>query len=380
MVGQEMVELVAHRGLHHARGLRAGQPVLGLALEMRVADEQRQDQLGPGHDIVGIEILDPLPLPDELRERAQPLGQGGADALRVRAAVRRRDRVAIVGRRALRPERPGDRPLDRAAARAELLPAAEEIRRRAFAVADLLLQMVGDSARELEHGLGRRVVVDQRRVAPPADLDAREQVRLGPGEPVQPPRPEPRARAEDLDIRHEAELGPAPVGNRAHLLEPGHRLAADELLPEQLLVARDLDHRVGRQRVDDADADAVEPAARLVRLVRKLAARVQRGEDHLQRRLLRELRMRIDGNAAAVVGDGQPVPRVQHHLDPRRMPRDRLVHRIVDDLRREMMQRALVRAADVHAGTAADGFEAFEDFDGGGVVGGGSGGCRREQV
>ena len=39
IVGEIMVEMVAHRGLDEARRLEAGQAVLGLALEMRVADE-----------------------------------------------------------------------------------------------------------------------------------------------------------------------------------------------------------------------------------------------------------------------------------------------------------------------------------------------------
>ena len=113
------------------------------------------------------------------------------------------------------------------------------------ALADLLCEVVGEAAGELEDGGFGDVGRGERGIAAPADLDAREQVRLGPGEPVQPPRPERRARAENLDVRHEAELGPAPVGDSAHLLELGHRLAADKPLPEQLLVARDLDHRVG---------------------------------------------------------------------------------------------------------------------------------------
>ena len=39
VVGEIMVEMVADRGLDEARRLEAGQAVLGLALEMRVADE-----------------------------------------------------------------------------------------------------------------------------------------------------------------------------------------------------------------------------------------------------------------------------------------------------------------------------------------------------
>ena len=42
MVGQEMVEMVAHGIFDQTRGVGAGQAVLGLALELGIADEDRQ--------------------------------------------------------------------------------------------------------------------------------------------------------------------------------------------------------------------------------------------------------------------------------------------------------------------------------------------------
>ena len=47
----------------------------------------------------------------------------------------------------------------------------------------------------------------------------------------------------------------------------------------------------------------MEPTCDLIALSFELAACMKRGEDQLQRRLL-ELRMCVDGNAAAVVGHG----------------------------------------------------------------------------
>ena len=41
---------------------------------------------------------------------------------------------------------------------------------------------------------------------------------------------------------------------------------------------------------------------------------------------------------------------------------------VVEDLGGEVVQRALVGAADVHAGAAADGLEPFEHLDRGGVI------------
>src|SRR3546814_17342440 len=43
IVRQEMVEMVAHGIFGEARGLGARQPVLGLVLELRIADEKRQN-------------------------------------------------------------------------------------------------------------------------------------------------------------------------------------------------------------------------------------------------------------------------------------------------------------------------------------------------
>ena len=51
------------------------------------------------------------------------------------------------------------------------------------------------------------------------------------------------------------------------------------------------------------------------------------------------------------------------HLDPAGMAGDRLVHRVVERLGGEVMQRALVGAADIHAGPAAHRLQPFEDLD-----------------
>jgi hypothetical protein len=67
-------------------------------------------------------------------------------------------------------------------------------------------------------------------------------------------------------------------------------------------VALDRGDELLRQRVDDAGADAVQAAGRLVVAVLELAAGVQHGEDHLERALLR-LRVLVDRDAAAVVAD-----------------------------------------------------------------------------
>lgn len=126
----------------------------------------------------------------------------------------------------------------------------------------------------------------------------------------------------------------------------------------------------------------MEAARGAVGLALELTARVEGGHDDLERRLARIFGVRVDRDTAAVVEDGQAVPGLERDLDTAGVAGDRLVHRIVDDLGGEVVERAGVGAADVHARTAADRLQAFEDLDGGSVVAFGRGGSGRgsEQV
>ena len=88
--------------------------------------------------------------------------------------------------------------------------------------------------------------------------------------------------------------------------------------------------------------------------------------------------MRVDRDAAAVVAHAGRAVGLEPDLDPVGVAGDRLVHRVVEQLGDEVVQRALVGAADEHARTPAHRLEAFEHLDvGGGVVGGRAGGARR---
>ena len=298
--------MVAHRFFDERGRLGARKPVLGLALELRIADEDREHQLAAGHDVLGRDFLGLL-LPDQLAERADALDERVAQPRFVRAAIGGRDGVAIPAVRAVAPQRPRDRAFDATRRAGEILACDEEVARRALARADLFAQVIGKAAGELEHRFGRRVVADQFGRALPANLDAREQIRLRARELVQPRGLEAHLGAEDLLVGDEADHRAAPVGCRADMLDRPERLAARETLAVELAVARDLDDRVRRQRIDDADADAVQTARRRIGLAVELAARVQRGQDHFERRLAGKFRMRIDRDAAAIVDDDQPV-------------------------------------------------------------------------
>ena len=88
--------------------------------------------------------------------------------------------------------------------------------------------------------------------------------------------------------------------------------------------------------------------------------------------------MRIDRDAAAVIGDGQKSVGAQFDLDERGMPGQRFVHGVVDDFGEQMMQRLFVGAADIHAGAAAYRLQSFQHLDvGRGIAGLGAGRPRR---
>ena len=292
----------------------------------------------------------------------------------VRAAVGRRNGVAVGVEEAVGVGGPGDRPL-RAAMRPGLAGAAGEDvgmhqRRAVQRRGEIVLQPF----LEMERRLGRNVgAFDQFLVARPADLDAAEQIGLGARHLEHALGLERGLRPEDLRVGMEAHLGAAAVRRLAGVLQLALRLAALERHLVELLAARDLDlHAVG-QRVRHRHADAVQAARGLVDLGVELAAGMQRAHDHFERRLVLEFRMRIDRNAAAVVGDADEAAGLHLHLDEGRVARQRLVHRVVDHFREQVMQRLLVGAADIHAGPAAHRLEPLQHLD---VLGGVAGFAR----
>src|SRR5271166_527204 len=90
---------------------------------------------------------------------------------------------------------------------------------------------------------------------------------------------------------------------------------------------------------------------------------MQRGQDDFQCTEMLEFRMRVHRDAAAVVAHRQPVVRFQRHLDEAGVASHRLVHRVVQQLRRQMVQRGLVSATDIHAGAAPDRLQPFQNLD-----------------
>src|SRR3546814_12036279 len=86
--------MILHRIFDKPRGFWTGEPVLGLALELRVADKDRQHHLRARADVLGLYAVRLL-LPHQCAEPANPLGQRAPNAGFTRAALRRGHGVAV---------------------------------------------------------------------------------------------------------------------------------------------------------------------------------------------------------------------------------------------------------------------------------------------
>ena len=167
---------------------------------------------------------------------------------------------------------------------------------------------------------------------------------------------------EDLRIGRVSD-GRAGPPRRLSFLDGALRLAAAVALNKCLAVAANLGDQALAQGVDDAGADAVQSAGHLVGVVIKLAAGVERGEDHFERALA-GLGMAVDRDAAAVIGHRHRLAvGVQRHDDPRGVPVHHLVDGVVDDFPEQVVKARLVDAADVHARPAPNGLQALEHRD-----------------
>ena len=220
--------------------------------------------------------------------------------------------------------------------------------------------------------------LQQLGIAAPADFHAAKQIGLRARHLEQPLRLERGFGAENIGVGLEANPGAPAVVDLAEILELAFGMTALERHLVELLLARDLDLEQRGEGVDHGDADAVQAARGLIDLGVELAAGMQRAHDDFERGFLRKFRMRIDRDAAAIVGDGQKSVGAQFHLDERGMPCQGLVHGVVDDFGEQMMQRLFVGAADIHAGAPAYRLQSFQHLDvGRGIAGLGAGRPRR---
>ena len=90
---------------------------------------------------------------------------------------------------------------------------------------------------------------------------------------------------------------------------------------------------------------------------------MQRRHDDFERRARRKFRMHFHWNAAAVVGHRHIAVCRKLDLDAGGMAGDRLIHRVIDDLGEQVVQRIGIGTADIHARAAAYRLEPFEHLD-----------------
>jgi hypothetical protein len=123
------------------------------------------------------------------------------------------------------------------------------------------------------------------------------------------------------------------------------------------------------QGVDDRGADAMQAAGGFVGLAGELAAGVQRGHDDFERGFAGEFRVRVDRDAAPVVATvTEPSARCSTSMRLA-WPATASSMALSKNLGDQVVQRALVGAADIHARPLADRLQPFENLDGRGVVG-----------
>ena len=147
----------------------------------------------------------------------------------------------------------------------------------------------------------------------------------------------------------------------------GGRVALFVRLLPHLAIAPDFQIEPVGKRVDHRNADAVQSARNFVSVAIEFSARVQHGEDDFGGGLLLG-GVHIDGNAAAIVGDGDAVIVVHDDVDLIAVARHRFVDGIVDHFPDEVVQAKLAGRADVHCRALANRFEASENFDRSSVV------------
>jgi len=138
-------------------------------------------------------------------------------------------------------------------------------------------------------------------------------------------------------------------------------------LAVDLAVAADFDLEPLGEGVDDRCADAVEAAGDLVPAAAEFSTCVEDGHDDLEGGGV-HLGVLVDGDAAAIVGDGDDVVLADAADDGVAVAAECFVDGVIDDLADEVVEAAVVGGADVHAGAAADGLEALEDLDRTGVI------------
>ena len=107
----------------------------------------------------------------------------------------------------------------------------------------------------------------------------------------------------------------------------------------------------------------MQAAAGVIDFVGKLTPRVQHRHDDFERGFFRKFRVRINRHAAPVVGHAQRAIGFQLHLDTVGEAGDGFVHRVIEYFGKQVVQRALIDAADIHPRSLAHRLKPFKDLN-----------------
>ena len=357
---KEALQLVGHHAIHQRTHLAVAQLGLGLSLELRLNQLDR-DHCGQtlAHVVAGQVRVGGLEHADLAAVVVHHAGQRALEAFKMRAALRRVDVVGEAEYALVKAVVPLERHLDGRAVLHALDVHRLGNERRLVAVEvlderlDAALVVIVDLGRLLGAFVAQRdadALVEERHLA-----EARlERIKIE------------CAGLEDarfgilagLYIRPEL-YGRAGAVGLADDFEVVEHLAALVFLLIDFAALIDGHLQVAAQRVDAARAHAVQAAGDLVSPAAEFAARVQHGEAHLDRGAV-HLGMNAHGEAAAVIHNGHGAVLIERHQNIFAIAGQRLVYGVVDDLIDQMMQSALVGGAYIHTGAAAHGLQALK--------------------
>src|SRR6266404_1890509 len=326
-------------GLDETLDARIAELRLRLAIELRVAQLDREDR---GETLADVLAVEALLLLQELQlgglgiqrtsQRAAEPGQVGTALDRVDVVGECEDRLLVGGV-------PLHRHLDTA------LKGSRALIGLALEVDDVLVDRVlglvdvrdevADPALVLElDGLAVCALVDQ------LDVQALREER-GLAQPLCDRGHVDVELLEHLRVGQEGDRRPRRI-SLGHLPDDLHvagRVTPLEFLPVDIAVAAHLGDESLGERVHDRDADAVQAARDLVAVATELPAGMELREDDRQRRQSL-IRHHVDRYARAPILDRDGVVRMEGDLDPVVAALERLVDRVVDDLVDEVMQSA----------------------------------------
>src|SRR4029453_5759937 len=181
----------------------------------------------------------------------------------MRAAIGRRNRVAIGTQETIGARDPGDGPFERAVPFRLLDPACEHVLGDGLLAIDAACEEILEPARKMENCAFRRLAVASEQLlgARPADLHAAEEIGLGARHAEQTRRRECGVFTENLWIRPEADARAAAVLDRPEILQRTIGNATGVSLAVEPLPTSDLKLHAFRQGISDRDAHAVQTAS-----------------------------------------------------------------------------------------------------------------------